>query len=71
MEIEDILSEGVILTTELLHNWYGEYRTHISFDNRESWIIVEGYDTEEDAKIGHNKYKNIDTKELERLYNSN
>ena len=41
MNIEDMLSDGIILSTSLLANWYGNYRTYITFDNRYSWVILE------------------------------
>jgi hypothetical protein len=36
--------------------------SHISYNNGD-WIIVEGYDTEEDARNGHNKWVKIMTDE--------
>ena len=56
MDIEDVLSDGIILSTSLLSNWYGNYRTYITFDNRHSWVILEDYISEEDAMQGHETY---------------
>lgn len=47
--------------------WYGNYETAISFDNQDTWYIIEGYDTEEDAIKGHKKYEQMSTSELEKL----
>ena len=43
--------------------WHGEYETAVSIDNK-PLRILEGYDTEEEAIKGHNKYKNMSKEEL-------
>ena len=67
MNIEDVLSDGIILSTSLLSNWYGNYRTYITFDNRHSLVILEDYISEEDAMQGHETYKNMNIEELIKL----
>lgn len=68
MNIEDMLSDGIILSTSLLANWYGNYRTHITFDNRYSWVVLEDYASKEDAIQGHETYKNMSIEELIKFF---
>ena len=67
MNIEDMLADGIILSTSLLANRYGNYRTYITFDNRYSGVILEDYTSEEDAIQGHETYKNMNIEELIKL----
>lgn len=67
MNIEDVLSGGIILSTSLISNWYGQYRTYITFDNRCSWVILEDYESEEEAMQGHETYKSMNIEELIKL----
>lgn len=62
----DYLEEGVVLSTArpVAFAWYGEYETAITFDNQESWKILKGYDTEEEAIEWHEKFKNMSIDEL-------
>lgn len=65
----DKLQEGVILSTIRADfmAWYGEYETAITFDNQETWRILEGYNNIQDAENGHEKYKNMSVEELKNL----
>ena len=47
--------------------WYGKYETAIMPDEDLGWIIAEGYETEEEARIGHEKYVNMSTDEIEKI----
>ena len=47
--------------------WYGKYETAIVFDGSFEWRIAEGYETEEEARIGHEKYVNMSTDEIEKI----
>ena len=47
-------------------DWYGSYETAISLDGR-SWRIAEGYDTEEEALKGHEKYAKKSKEEILEL----
>lgn len=47
--------------------WYGKYETAIGLEGGFNWRIVEGYKTEEEARIGHEKYVNMSADEIERI----
>ena len=48
--------------------WYGKYETAIMLEGDFEWrIIAEGYETEEEARIGHEKYVNMSTDEIGRI----
>ena len=47
--------------------WYGKYETAIMLDEDLGWRIAEGYETEEEARIGHEKYVNMSTDEIGRI----
>lgn len=63
------LSDGIILSTIKADfmAWYGPYETAITFDNQETWRILEGYGTLEEAKKGHEKYKNMSIEKLRKF----
>ncbi len=44
--------------------WYGEYETAIRLEGLDTWNIAEGYDTEEEALKGHEKYSNMTEEEI-------
>ena len=47
--------------------WYGKYETAIMLEDLDCWRIAEGYETEEEARIGHEKYVNMSTDEIEKI----
>ena len=47
--------------------WYGKYETAIMLEGGFGWRIAEGYETEEEARIGHEKYVNMSADEIERI----
>ena len=47
--------------------WYGKYETAIGLEGSSGWRIAEGYETEEEARIGHEKYVNMSADEIERI----
>ena len=47
--------------------WYGKYETAIRLEGGFNWRIAEGYETEEEARIGHEKYANMSTDEIGRI----
>ena len=46
---------------------YGKYETAIMLEGNFEWRIAEGYETEEEARIGHEKYVNMSTDEIGRI----
>lgn len=69
MKMKTKLCEGVILSTVSVEfiNWYGDYETAITFDNQQTWRIIEGYKSEEDAVEGHMKYENMSIGRLKNI----
>ena len=47
--------------------WYGKYETAIMLEDLGYWRIAEGYETEEEARIGHKKYMNMSADEIEKI----
>ena len=47
--------------------WYGKYETAIMLEGNFEWRIAEGYETEEEARIGHEKYVNMSVDDIERI----
>ena len=47
--------------------WYGKYETAIMLEGNFEWRIAEGYETEEEARMGHEKYVNMSTDEIEKI----
>lgn len=68
MRIRTEREDGVIVSTVRLRcfAWYGNYETAVSIDKM-PWKILEGYDTEEQAVKGHEKYENMSKEDLENL----
>lgn len=61
--------DGYIISTLTVktERWYGMWGTYISYKG-EGWTLYDGYKTEEEANKGHNKYVNMSTEEIERIY---
>ena len=57
----------IISTVKSYDNWYGAYETAIGLKDLEHWKIVEGYETEEEAIKGHEKYVNMSADEIGRI----
>lgn len=47
--------------------WFGKYKTAIMLEGSFEWRIAERYETEEEAKIGHEKYVNMSADEIEKI----
>ena len=47
--------------------WYGKYETAIRVEGGFNWRIAEGYKTEEEARIGHEKYVNMSVDDIEKI----
>ena len=47
--------------------WYGKYETAIRLEGSFNWRIAEAYETEEEARIGHEKYVSMSTDEIEKI----
>ena len=65
MRLREHRKDNVFISTVKVTflKWFGEYETAVSIDNK-PLRILEGYDTEEEAIKGHNKYKNMSKEEL-------
>ena len=64
----DKREDGYILSTiGSLDGLYGEYETAVCLEGNDSWNIAEGYNTKEEALIGHEKYLNMTTEEIENI----
>jgi hypothetical protein len=67
----DTIQQGYILSTvkPFYLAWYGVYETALVTRSwlGESYKILEGYETLEEALIGHEKYKNMTLEEIELL----
>ena len=48
-------------------NAYGKYETAIGLEELGEWRIAEGYDTEEKALKGHEKYSNMTEEEINHV----
>lgn len=57
----------IISTVKSYDNCYGAYETAIMLEGLDCWRIAEGYETEEEARIGHEKYVNMSTDEIEKI----
>lgn len=63
------IEEGILISTieagylEL----YGKYETAVSMDCWPDWKIAEGYETEEEALKGHERYSRMTKEELKGL----
>lgn len=47
--------------------WYGKYETAIMLKGTLEWRIAEGYETEEEARAGHEKYVNMSSDEINKI----
>ena len=47
--------------------WYGKYETAIRLEGGFNWRIAEGYETEAEARIGHQKYVNMSVDDIEKI----
>jgi hypothetical protein len=60
--------DGFIVSTIIsLDNRYGRYETAIRLEGLEHWKIAEGYNTEEEAIKGHEKYSNMREEEINKI----
>ena len=61
--------DGVVISTLAVPfmAWYGPYETGISLNHGKSWAIAEGYESESESFIGHQKYCDMSKEELEKL----
>lgn len=61
--------DGYVISTvePMFMPWYGKYETAIRLEEGFGWRIAEGYETEEEARIGHEKYVNMRADEIERI----
>ena len=61
--------DGYIVSTvkSTFMAWYGKYETAIMLEGNLELRIAEGYETEEEARIGHEKYVNMSGDEIERI----
>lgn len=58
-----------ISTISSIDGWYGKYETAIGCKDYGTsyWKIVEGYNTVEEALLGHDKYIKMSSEELDNL----
>ena len=60
--------DGYILSTiSSYDNWYGRYETAIRLEGIETWRIVEGYNTKEEALKGHEKYSDMPVEVISKI----
>ena len=61
--------DGYVISTvePMFMAWYGKYETAISLEEGFEWRIAEGYETEEEARIGHEKYVNMSADEIGKI----
>ena len=61
--------DGYVISTvePMFMAWNGKYETGIMLEGDFVWRIAEGYETEEEARIGHEKYVNMSADEIERI----
>ena len=57
----------IISTVKSYDNWYGAYETAIRLEGLDYWNIAEGYETEEEAIKGHEKYVAMSEEEICRI----
>ena len=65
-KIDRYEKDEIIISTAMVTDSDWNYETavsHLSYNNG-NWIIVEGYDTKEDAENGHSKWVETITKNL-------
>ena len=61
--------DGYIISTvePIFMAWYGKYETAIGLEGGSGWRIAEGYETEEEAIKGHEKYVAMSEKEINKI----
>lgn len=61
--------DGYIVSTvkPMFMAWFGKYETAIMLEGLDCWRIAEGDETEEEAKVGHEKYVNMSTDEIKKI----
>ena len=61
--------DGYVISTvePMFMAWYGKYETAIRLEGGFGWRIAEGYETEEEARIGHEKYVNMSADEIGKI----
>ena len=61
--------DGYVISTvePMFMAWNEKYETAIMLEGRFEWRIAEGYETEEEARIGHEKYVNMSVDEIEKI----
>lgn len=57
----------IVSTISSLDNWYGKYETAVMLEGLDQWRIAEGYNTEEEALKGHEKYCNMSKEEINSI----
>ena len=57
----------IISTVKSYDNWYGAYETAIRLEGLDYWNIAEGYETEEEAIKGHEKYVAMSEDEINKI----
>ena len=57
----------IISTVKSYDNWHGAYETAIRLEGLDYWNIAEGYETEEEAIKGHEKYVAMSEEEICRI----
>ena len=57
----------IISPVKSYDNWYGVYETAIRLEGLDYWNIAEGYETEEEAIKGHEKYVAMSEEEICRI----
>ena len=61
--------DGYVISTvePMFMPWYGKYETAIGLEGGFGWRIAEGYETEEEAIKGHEKYVAMSEKEINKI----
>ena len=61
--------DGYIISTvePIFMAWYGKYETAIGLEGGSGWRIAEGYETEEEAIKGHEKYVAMSEEEINKI----
>ena len=57
----------IVSTVKSYDNMYGAYETAIMLEGLDYWNIAEGYETEEEAIEGHEKYVAMSEKEINEI----
>ena len=61
--------DGYVISTvePMFMAWNGKYETGIMLEEGFEWRIAEGYETEEEARIGHEKYVAMSEEEINKI----